>query len=146
MENIMKLQRDMQNKVIGGVCSGLANYFGIDAALVRLFFAISILCFGTGFWLYVILWIIMPAGYYAQADYYASPTGSEGGSFDHRDGSPQTPNPNRGSLIAGLVLIGIGAVGLLHRYVPDFNWSTAWPFLLIALGLILIIPFKGKKS
>ena len=62
MENQKKLQRDKQNKVIGGVCSGMANYFGIDAALIRLLFVVAFLFFSTGFWIYVILWIVMPAG------------------------------------------------------------------------------------
>lgn len=39
-----KFQRDTNNKVIGGVCSGLANYFGIDAALLRVLFVIMFLC------------------------------------------------------------------------------------------------------
>ena len=144
MENVMKLQRDMQHKVIGGVCSGLANYFGLDVTLVRLIFAVAILCFGTGFWLYVILWIFMPAGY--NVDYYASSSESEGVGTEHGDGARKTPNPNKGSLIAGLILIGIGTVTLLHRYFPEFNWYTAWPILLIVLGILLIIPFKGRKS
>ena len=60
MENQKKLQRDKQNKVIGGVCSGMANYFGIDAALIRLLFVVAFLFFSTGFWIYVILWIAVP--------------------------------------------------------------------------------------
>jgi phage shock protein PspC (stress-responsive transcriptional regulator) len=60
MENQKKLQRDKQNKVIGGVCSGMANYFGIDAALIRLLFVVAFLFFSTGFWIYVICWIAIP--------------------------------------------------------------------------------------
>ena len=56
-----KLQRDTQHRVIGGVCAGLANYFGMDASLLRLLLAFMILFAGTGFWLYIILWIVMPA-------------------------------------------------------------------------------------
>lgn len=144
MENVMKLQRDMQHKVIGGVCSGLANYFGLDVTLVRLIFAFAILCFGTGLGFYLILWIFMPAGY--SADYYASPGDSEGVGPEHSDGTHKTPNPNKGNVIVGLILIGIGAVTLLHRYFPEFNWHTTWPILLIVLGIIFIIPFRGRKS
>ena len=43
-----KLQRDTQHKVISGVCSGLANYFDIDASLVRLLFAIAFFAFSSG--------------------------------------------------------------------------------------------------
>ena len=61
MDNTKRLQRDTQNRVLGGVCSGLANYFDIDAALVRVLFVFALLAFSAGFWLYLILWVVMPA-------------------------------------------------------------------------------------
>ena len=150
MENQKKLQRDKQHKVIGGVCSGLADYLGLDATLVRLFFAIAFFFFSTGFWLYLILWIVLPAGENMRntqsgVDYVVSPDGSAE-DYGALRSDAKDPNPNRGSLIAGLILIAIGALGLLNRYVPEFNWHTAWPILLIALGLFLIVPFNSKKS
>ena len=51
---------DKRNKKIGGVCAGLANYFEVDVTLVRALFLFALLCFSSGFWLYVILWIIAP--------------------------------------------------------------------------------------
>ena len=147
MENNKKLQRDTQNKVIGGVCSGLANYLGLDASLVRLFFAIAFFIFSTGFWVYIILWIVMPASYSVQneANYFVSPDGTTEVSQETQGDGLRTPN-SKGSLTAGLILIGIGVLGLLNRYIPEINWQTAWPVLLIILGLFLIIPFNVKKS
>lgn len=56
-----RLFRDTENKVMAGVCSGIAAYFGItDPVWVRLFFAIIFLSGGFGFPLYFILWAIMP--------------------------------------------------------------------------------------
>ena len=51
-----------QDKVIAGVCGGIANYFGWDAALVRiLYLVISIFSAGfPGILVYIILWIVMP--------------------------------------------------------------------------------------
>ena len=141
-----KLQRDSRNKVIGGVCAGLANYFDIDASLVRLLFAFMFLCASAGFWLYIILWIVMPAGQISQnADYFVSPDGTTEVTEEGKNDIQKTPK-SKGSLVAGLILIGIGAIGLLHRYIPEINWDTAWPILLIVLGLFLIIPFNSKKS
>ena len=40
----------------------------------------------------------------------------------------------------------LGALGLLHRFVPEFNWRTAWPILLIVLGIFLLLPSKQKES
>jgi hypothetical protein len=46
-------------------------------------------------------------------------------------------------MILGLTFIGLGALGLLHRFVPEFNWQMIWPIALIVLGLVLILP-KAK--
>lgn len=56
-----KLARNTHNKQVAGVCSGLADYLGIDVTLVRLLVAIGTLfsC-GTGLLGYAIAWIIMP--------------------------------------------------------------------------------------
>lgn len=52
--------RDPDEKLLGGVCSGISNYFDIDPLWLRGAFAISFFIFGSGFLLYVILWIIIP--------------------------------------------------------------------------------------
>ena len=56
-----QLQRSTQNKVIGGVCAGLSNYFGVDPVLVRVGFLIALFAFGFGPLLYLVLWVVMPA-------------------------------------------------------------------------------------
>ena len=56
-----RLYRDGEEKVIGGVCSGLAQYFGIeDPVWVRIFFVIFSIIGGSTFILYVVLWAIVP--------------------------------------------------------------------------------------
>ena len=56
-----KLYRNPENRVISGVCSGLATYFGIDVSLVRLLFVLCLfLSFGTFLLIYFILWVITP--------------------------------------------------------------------------------------
>ncbi len=56
----MKLLSLGKNKKIAGVCSGLADYFGIDVTVVRILFLISSLWFFIPVILYLICWIIMP--------------------------------------------------------------------------------------
>ncbi|KAA9041962.1 PspC domain-containing protein [Ginsengibacter hankyongi] len=51
-----RLYRDENHKVLGGVCSGIAAYFGIDPVIVRVLFIVS----GIGFLLYLLLWIFVP--------------------------------------------------------------------------------------
>ena len=57
-----RLYRDSSDKMLGGVCSGLANYMNVDPAIVRLLFAIITFGgFGLGVFLYILAWIILPA-------------------------------------------------------------------------------------
>ena len=56
-----RLYRDMEDKVFGGVCSGIAAYFNIDRVVVRVLFALlAFLSFGTALPVYIILWIAIP--------------------------------------------------------------------------------------
>jgi phage shock protein PspC (stress-responsive transcriptional regulator) len=52
--------RDPDNKILGGVCSGIANYFNIDPLWLRLALVVSFFAFGSGFLLYIVLWIVIP--------------------------------------------------------------------------------------
>lgn len=56
-----KLLRDENNKVLGGVCSGVAHYLGIDITVARVIFAILFFSFGIGFLAYIILWVVVPS-------------------------------------------------------------------------------------
>ena len=54
-----RLYRSRERK-LGGVCGGVADYFGIDRTIARLIFAALVLAYGTGIWLYLLMWIIVP--------------------------------------------------------------------------------------
>jgi len=55
-----KLYRDPSNQKIAGVCSGLAAYFNIDVTLLRVIFLVSLIGALSGFWIYIILWFVIP--------------------------------------------------------------------------------------
>ena len=55
-----KLFRDADDKFLGGVCSGLAHYFGMDVIWMRLLWLVLFFFFGTGFLVYILLWILIP--------------------------------------------------------------------------------------
>ena len=59
-EATKKLYRSRTERWLAGVCGGLGQYFGIDATLVRVLFVIFALTFGSGFLIYLVLWIIIP--------------------------------------------------------------------------------------
>lgn len=55
-----KLFRDADDKFLGGVCAGLAHYFGMDVIWMRLIWLILFFFFGTGLLVYILLWILIP--------------------------------------------------------------------------------------
>lgn len=56
-----KLYKSETDKKLCGVCGGIAEYFNIDSTLIRLIWAIAVLCFGTGILAYIIAAIILPS-------------------------------------------------------------------------------------
>jgi len=57
---VKKMFRNQDDRVLGGVASGVAAYFAADVTVIRLLFVLSIFLGGTGFFVYIILWIITP--------------------------------------------------------------------------------------
>ena len=55
-----QLVRSSSDRMLGGVCGGLARYFGIDSSVVRLLFVLSTIFVGVSPLVYVVLWIVMP--------------------------------------------------------------------------------------
>ena len=55
-----KLYRSKKDKMIAGICGGIAEYFDVDSTLIRLLTVIFILLGGAGFVVYIIAWIIIP--------------------------------------------------------------------------------------
>lgn len=57
-----KLRRSRNDRMVAGVCGGIAKMFGMDAALVRiLLVAATLLGFGTGAVIYLVAWLVVPA-------------------------------------------------------------------------------------
>lgn len=56
----MKRLKRAKNSILGGVCAGFGNYFGIDPVIVRLIWLMTALSFGVGIITYIVAWIIIP--------------------------------------------------------------------------------------
>ena len=55
-----RMYRDPDNRILGGVCSGMSAYWRIDPIILRILFVIAFLGFGTGLIIYIILWVVIP--------------------------------------------------------------------------------------
>jgi phage shock protein PspC (stress-responsive transcriptional regulator) len=78
-----KLYRDEYHKKIAGVCIGLAEYFNVDVAIVRVLFVLASIFHGGGLLIYIVLWIALPkkplAFYDPHVDYRVPPQTPPGG-------------------------------------------------------------------
>ncbi len=163
-----RLYKDPHNKIIGGVCSGLAEYFDMDPTIVRLIFAFAFFTWGAGLITYVVLWIVLPRKTYGPfttpsdpttVNYVVPPVMPQSNPFNTVNPVPPVqPNQpfvpfapkkqnNTGGIVVGFILIFIGAIALLHEYNIFFFWHIHhWfvPIVLVALGISLII--KGQQK
>jgi len=57
---VKRLYRNSRDRILGGVCSGMANYFGVDPTFMRVLWVIAALLWGIGILAYLLLWIIIP--------------------------------------------------------------------------------------
>jgi len=127
-----KLYRSQVNKMLGGVCGGMAEYFHIDPTLVRLAWVILSFFGGLGIIVYVAGLIIVP------------PNPNQAGT------EPQDVIIKDKSLFWGAILIIVGAFLLLKQFglFYSFNfwqipWQALWGALFVSLGLLLM--FKKVK-
>ena len=55
-----RLYRSGKERVLGGICGGIAEYFNVDPTIIRLLWILFVFGFGAGILAYIIAWIIIP--------------------------------------------------------------------------------------
>lgn len=129
-----RLTRSADDRVIAGVCGGIATYLDVDPVLVRALFAILTLASGMGLIIYLILWFIMPldegTGGTAVLRHNLDDLSQTVGSGAKRIGQPGT---------IGVILIGLGVYFLLNQ----LGWfgglsGLLWPLIIIGAGFYLL--------
>jgi phage shock protein PspC (stress-responsive transcriptional regulator) len=114
--------------VIGGVCGGLAEYTGIDALLWRVGAIALTLAGGSGVIIYVLLWLLMPAGPPAQPGEIAP---------DRARSGPRSPVP--GVTVAALLIV-IGSAVLLTQFTSVHLGARGFlgsALLVVGVGLVV---------
>lgn len=151
-----KLYRLRTDRMIAGVASGLGRYFDVDPVLVRLFFVAAMLGGGAGFWIYIVLWIVIPEEPF-ESIVQTSPTPSVGESVTKEacdvpaPASPSidtVPVQSKAATVSnanfwGIALLGIGSLLLLNNVLPGFDFDKLWPLLLIGVGFYIL--WSGKQ-
>ena len=140
-----KLQRNQQDKMIAGVCSGLADYFDVDVTWVRIAFVIAVMAGASGLLAYLVLWIAVPKKSYLP-DYgqfttnynVNDPANSSNPMAGMPYKKPKKKDNGKGRLIVGVVFIFFGTFFLLNEFnlIPDWvEFHNLWPLILIGMGI-----------
>jgi len=58
--NVKRLYRSRDNRMISGVCAGLAEYVDVDPTIVRLLFVLGLFAGGATFWAYLVMILVVP--------------------------------------------------------------------------------------
>jgi phage shock protein C len=135
MKNTKKLYRSTKDRMLFGVCGGLAEYLDMDSMIIRLIFIILLFGGGSGFLIYLVCAVLIPSeeGVINRAEVY------EVGERVKR----VSKENNNGKFLLGSFLIFLGFIYFFSNFfdLSEF-WSNFWPLALILLGIIIL--FKRK--
>lgn len=171
-----RLYRNDHDKMLAGVCSGLAEYLAVEVTVIRLVAVLmTFVLFGTTVFAYILLWALLPVNpnrmqkfnqYFNQADpnmYNSANAFNNAGFSDTNKWNTENSatqndpfNPytmkkknNTGRIIAGMVLLIVGLFFLgreLHILPYWFNIGKLWPLALIAVGMSFVLKSKKDKE
>jgi phage shock protein PspC (stress-responsive transcriptional regulator) len=126
------------DRMVGGVAAGIAEYVDVDPTIVRLVFALLLLLGGLLPWVlvYLVLWVIMPA-----------PALDASGASGRR--STELGGGADPGLVFGVMLVGLGLLLLanqfaLVRFVGFGAARAAWPLLLIGAGAMILLMSRDR--
>ncbi|HXG75192.1 MAG TPA: PspC domain-containing protein, partial [Gaiellaceae bacterium] len=124
-----RLRRSRRDRVLAGVCGGVAEYFRVDPVLIRIAAVVLVFAGGAGLLLYLIGWIVMPEDEPSPAPAPATTAGLE-----------DEEARSRGAVALGLLFVVLGALFLVDEVWPDLvSWKYLWPIALIAVGVAILL-------
>jgi phage shock protein C len=129
---VKRLYKSSTDKMLGGVCGGIAEYFQVDSTLVRLAFIFLLFLGGIGFLLYLVGLVIMPRN---PGDVAAT--------------GPTAAAKTDGTKVWGIILIAVGGLIFLSNVGFPFwqdwwhvPWRLALPLVLLGVGLWVLMNRK----
>jgi len=156
-----KLYRSRSERMICGVCGGLANYFDMDPTIVRIIFVLLALANGAGILIYIIMAIVVPLKgskvstskevikeNVEEIKETASELGQEiRSTFEKTDDEETSNKIRRRRNMLGFALIIIGVIIMLStlNLFRWISWGYIWPAIIIAVGLLIIFSSRRKK-
>ena len=135
-----RIYRNQRDKVVGGVCSGIGDYFDIDVAWVRLAFVLSIFASGFGILAYIIAWIVFPRDERSPSEVEAARAKLDAAREPNEASEKRSKASSSGSRNAvGALLIGLGLLFFMDQNFWWFRFDAFWPIILIGLGVYMLV-------
>lgn len=137
-----RLYRSRDDRIVGGVAAGVAQYFRIDPTIVRLAWLLIVLWGGAGVLLYLIAWVIVPrepsGGSYTAAS-SEPPWESSRGDYG------RLGQTDRDRTALGWVLVAVG-IGLVLMRLGVVGWLFSPTVMLAVLLIVIGLFFLGKNE
>ncbi len=156
-----RLYKSRKDKMIAGVCGGLAEYFDVDPVLVRILFVVFTFIGGFAVIAYIVGMIVMPfpvtetSASASTAPSPPPPAAEASPAADTGQPQPAPKSKSSGALVFGIILVIIGAFFLM-RNIPFLNhyyWWLKWHFsdflvpgIFIIFGIALLVHGSRKKG
>ncbi len=143
-----RLYRCREDRRLGGVAAGVAEFFDLDPTLVRVLWFLSIFAGGFSILLYLGLWAIVPLEPALPGTTDDTAVVASGGPEGHR-------HPARGAgtggvtTFIGIVLIVFGGLALVDVALPSWtdSWRYLWPLFFLGIGAVLVArAMRGEPS
>ena len=157
-----RLYRSRSDRMITGVCGGLAKYFGMDPTIVRVIAVLLIFANGLGILAYIIMAIVVPL----EGSKATTPEKTVRENVEEiKETAGEVGREIRSTLareegeseelakahhhrrnILGVILIVIGILFLLGSFNLFwwFHWGNLWPLILVAVGVLIILSAKRR--
>jgi phage shock protein C len=156
-----KLYRSRSDRMLWGVCGGLAKYFDMDPVVIRIIAVLTIFINGFGILAYIIMAIVVPLEGSKAAEPKATikenveemkETAEEVGRevrsslTEEKEAEDKSRHLRRNVL--GIVLIVVGVIFLLGSFDLFwwFSWGNLWPLIIVAIGVIIILSATRRKK
>lgn len=156
--------------MLAGVAGGLAEIWDADPSLVRIVWALlTVLTGGLALVVYIVMAIVVPEEDATWPMTPANPTTPDGDATPAGDATTASAPVvdlhaarrearaarraargggsglgTSGAMIAGLVLVAVGAFFLVREFLPQIDFDWFWPAMLIVLGVVLLVTALGR--
>jgi phage shock protein C len=143
-----RLYRCREDRRLGGVAAGVAEFFDLDPTLVRVLWFLSIFVGGFSILLYVGLWIIVPLEPLLPGTTDATAVVATGEPEGHRHPA-RGAGTGRVTTFIGLTLILLGGLALIDAAFPTWtdSWRYLWPLFFLGIGAVLVAnAVRGEPS